>query len=146
MTLDDDAESWDVPIVGYLVDQVWFSGRLYFIACDPASGWTVADLPQPIPTTKVAVGGTFTFTSSEGVEHSLDGGAPWAALVPVLELRRVRIDSARVDRRGTLQIGFANGAVLVVAPVDRFENWELVGPGTLWLAGTPGGGDPRLRL
>jgi hypothetical protein len=143
MTLDPDADRWDLPIVGFRVSQIWFSGQLYVIAENDRSGWTLADFPKPIPSTKIGFGGPFIYRSPV-LEHALDARAPWATLVPVLELRGSRVASATADRQGQLNVVFEDGTSLSAGPDERYENWDLAGPESLILAAPPGGGDPRI--
>jgi hypothetical protein len=144
MVLDPDAERWELPLVGFRVSDIWFSGQLYVIAYDDRSGWTFADFPKGAPRTQVAFGGAFVFTSSQKVDVHLDAAQPWETLVPVLALRGVRITSAIADRQAALEIVFDDGSSLRAGPDDHYENWEIAGPDALNLVSPPGGGDPRI--
>ncbi len=76
--------------------------------------------------------------------YELDGEGPWSALIPLLELRHVRIAEAHADAHGRLFLGLADSSSLTAGTDPSYENWEVSGPGPLILASPPGGGDPRL--
>jgi len=144
MELDPDADRWDLPIVGFRVYDIWFSGRLYVIAYGENSGLTLADFPKVPLRTQIAFGGPFVLSLPDGAEHYLDAAEPWETLVTVLGLRGACIASAQTDRGGILRIHFENGSSLVAGPHPQYENWEVAGPGALYLVVPPGGGDPRV--
>jgi hypothetical protein len=138
---DPNADFWPLPIVGFEVQEVWFSGQLYVIAYGEGG-----DMRRGLqaPRTQIALGGAFLLRSSEGVEHRLDGGDSWETLVPVLGLRRARVVEATADREGVLEIRFEDGSAISAGPDPQYENWEISGPAGLNLAAPPGGGDPRI--
>ncbi len=140
MELDPNADSWQLPIVGFEVIEIWFSGIVYVVAYgqgDPTRGIAA-------PNTKIGLGGAFVLRAADGVEHRLDGSEPWSTLTPLLSLRHSEICSACADRESVLRIEFSDGAVISAGPDPQYENWDLQGPDGLWLVAPPGGGDPRI--
>jgi len=137
----DDPEEWRLPIDGFEVTDVWFSGQLYVIA------YGVGDVRRGVaaPRTQIALGGPFRLRTADGRKHDLDAGESWGTLVPVLSLRHARVTAATGNRTGSLVVTFDDGSELSVEPDPRYENWELNGPGALHLVSPPGGGDPRVR-
>jgi hypothetical protein len=140
VALDPDADGWQLPIVGFEVCDVWFSGQLYVIA------YGDGDLKRglPAPRTQIALGGPFLLRSSDGNEHRLNAEEPWDTLVPVLSLRHAHVVAAAATRNGALGIRFEDGSALSAEPDPHYENWAMSGPEGLNLVAPPGGGDPRI--
>jgi hypothetical protein len=88
MPLDPDANEWDLPIRGFLVTDVRFSGELYVIAYGEGAD---SALPKGPPRTQIRLGGPFGLSLSGGIEHRLNAEDPWDTLVPVLALRAARV-------------------------------------------------------
>jgi hypothetical protein len=136
MTHDPDAQSWELPVAGLQVVELWLGFQLYLIA----QGAKGDDRRM-----QINIGGLFTFEVPDGTAHRLDPGHdPWSSFVPMLGLQHVGITSAVADRTATLRVRYSDGAALSVGPHPKYENWEVVGPDKLYLVAPPGGGDPRI--
>ena len=133
------SESWELPIVGYEVLEVWFSGQVYLIAY----GEKGAD-ESVAPRTGISFGGKFLYMGAKMEQVVLDAEAPWSTLCALLNLRHVRITAARADNGGHLKLRFQDGSIIKAGPDQQYENWGVSGPGHLMLAAPPGGGDPRI--
>jgi Family of unknown function (DUF6188) len=140
MSIDADPEQWALPIVGFEVLQVWFSGETYLIVYGTKTDAAVTEAPHA----QLSFGGAFRLLEPNGTLHFLDGGGPWEALVQVLSLRHAVIESATADRQGHLVVRFEPGFVITAEPDPQYEAWGMSGPGSLILACPPGGGDPRI--
>jgi len=141
VSLHEDRPYWDLPIIGFEVLEVMFSGRLAVFAY--GEGGSPGD---PAPRTQIALGGPFIFVTPGGEQQHLDGGGDWQNLTGLLCLRGSRVETAQAARDGGLIITFDNLAGLVAAPDAKYENWEISGPGRLNLVSPPGGGDPRIAV
>lgn len=139
MDLDSDAEIWQLPIIGFEVLEVWFSGELYLTAYGDRAG----KREDAAPITRIRLGGPFTYQAEDGTDHRIVGDGPWSEAIPLLDLRRAKITEATADRHGNLALRFSNGSAIFAAPDPQYENWGLSGPGRLSLYAPPGGGDPR---
>ncbi|MBN6037710.1 DUF6188 family protein [Amycolatopsis sp. 195334CR] len=80
------------------------------------------------------------FRDAAGNQHELTPGAG-AALAPILDLFGKKITTVEVRERGTLHLGFDNGAELVVSPHPDYESWHLTGHGVDGITVGPGGED-----
>jgi hypothetical protein len=127
------SKGWKIPIAGYEVSEVRLGAQTYLILYGPE-----ADRVQ------FRFGGDAKLLGADGLSVSLDGEGAWEQLVPVLQLRRQRLDDVAVGSDGRIQLSFEHGISLIVAPDPAYENWELSGPGDLNLVCPPGGGDPRI--
>ena len=135
---DSDSGPWPLPIVGFEVYDVWFSGQLYVIAYgDPPPG------ERRPPRAQIAFGGEFVYQRQDGQGAQLDAQKPWETAVSLLSLRHARVIRAVADREGNLEIVFDNGSSLIAGPDERYENWTVSGAGFSVIA-PPGGGDPRI--
>jgi hypothetical protein len=134
VTGDGNGDSLTLPVDGFEVCDVWFSGQLYVIAYGARDTSGAAEAPR----TQLALGGAFTFREANGREHRLNAEEPWEALVPILSLRHKTVASAVATRRGVLNVVFDDGSAIVVASDPRYENWEMTGPGALLVVCTPG--------
>jgi hypothetical protein len=139
----DDVNEWRLPIEGYEVTDVWFSGQLSVIAYDSANH-SKRGIAVPGEHTRIAFGGPFRLRTAHGHEHDLNAEEPWDTLIPVLALRHHHVIAATATRTGSLVVSFDDGAALSAEPDPRYENWELSGPGNIYLVAPPGGGDPRI--
>jgi hypothetical protein len=140
MNIDTGGEQWDLPIVGFEVLEVWFSGEAYLIVYGNRADSALTEAPHA----RLSLGGSFSLVEPDGRRCSLDATGPWEALVPLLSLRHAAIESAITDRDGHLEVRFEPGFVLAVEPQPRYEAWGMSGPASLILACPPGGGDPRI--
>lgn len=139
MSLTDRGLYWDLPIIGFEVLQVLFSGRLAI------SAYGQAFTGEAAPTTQISLGGPFVYVTPESEELHLDASGDWQYLTPMLGLRGARIVQAQAGHESNLLITFENPLVaLIVVPDAKYENWEISGPGRLNLVSPPGGGDPRI--
>lgn len=80
------------------------------------------------------------FRDAAGTWHELTPGAG-AALAPILDLFQKKITTVEVQGRGTLRLGFDNGAELHVEPHQDYESWHLLGHGIEEILVGPGGED-----
>jgi hypothetical protein len=132
-------KSWQIPLAGFVVTDVWFSGRIGIVAYKaPRKG------DDSAPSARLWFGRPFTFRDGRGEIHNLDAGDPWKSLVPLFELRHQFIESAVVDDSSQIEVRFETGLILAAGSSPKYENWELSGPDGLNLVGMPGGGDPRI--
>jgi hypothetical protein len=138
--LDPNADSWELPVVGFAVTDIWFSGQVYVTAY----GRGDATKGIATPTARITLGGAFVLRSADGAEHRLSAEDAWITLTPLFSLRHSSIDRAIADRTGSLRVEFEDAASLWVGPHPRYENWEFTGPDGLYLVAPPGGGDPRI--
>ena len=87
----------------------------------------------------IRIGGKFLIETN-GVVVSFDPAGPAAGLGPALELGRERsVAQAIIRRTGDLVLTFNEGTVLTVPPDEKYEAWELSGPGGLLVVCVPGG-------
>ncbi len=79
-----------------------------------------------------------TLTTTDGVEHAIDGDE-LSTLMPLVRVVQRAVAVAHA-RGGTLTIGFDDGSSLRCPPDERYEAWEVVGgsPYSLVVC-TPGG-------
>ena len=140
MSPDPVVDLGHLPIVGFEVLEIWFSGQVYVIAYGEARDTGEA---KPALRAQIALGGAFALRSADGTEQQLNAEDPWETLTPLLRLRHASIASASADRAAVLQIGFADGTTLSVQPDPHYENWEVSGPG-FQIVAPPGGGDPLI--
>jgi Family of unknown function (DUF6188) len=134
-----DPEVWDLPIVGYEVVTVEFSGRIGVVAYG-----TRSEDESYAPSAGLYFGGGFLLHDQHGVLHSLDAESPWESLTPLLALRHRTVVLATADSRSHIEIQYDDGSKLIAGPQPPYENWELVGPRGLNLVAMPSGGDPRI--
>jgi len=132
-------EVWDLPIVGYRVVTIEFSGRIGIVAYG-----TRSEDERYAPSTGLYFGGGFVLNDHSGVTHSLDATLPWDSLTPLLALRHLTVVSASADADSHIEVKFDDGSSLFAGPQPPYENWELVGPRGLNLVGMASGGDPRI--
>lgn len=132
-------KSWDLPLAGFVVNDVWFSGRIGVVAYKTRrkGDWNA-------PRATLWFGGPFTFHDRSGQIHNLDAEAAWESLTVLFELRYQYIEAAVADDTSRIEVRFDRGDILGAGPHPQYENWELSGPGDLNLVGMPGGGDPRI--
>lgn len=130
---------WELPLAGFGVNDVWFSGRIGVVAYKSGGkgDWNA-------PRATLWFGGPFTLHDRSGAAHNLDAGAPWESLTVLFQLRHHVIQSATADDLSRIEVRFDTGYRLAAGPDPQYENWELSGPGDLNLVGMPGGGDPRI--
>jgi hypothetical protein len=88
---------------------------------------------------ELRIGDTFTFTTADGVEKSLQPEENPAGLGPVLGCTRTAVKSATAVEDGRLEMSFADGSSLHVAPSSACEAWELTGPQGSKIVSMPGG-------
>jgi hypothetical protein len=134
MALKEHTEGWLVPVGGYELLTVQFSGRLSLtVYGDGGKDCTIA------------LEGPFTLRTADGYDHRFDAEQDWPQLTPVLSLRHDRVTELRVSRDGRLDVAFDSGGALQAPPDPHYESWEITGPDDLNLVCPPGGGDPRIR-
>jgi Family of unknown function (DUF6188) len=134
MAMNEQDDGWSVPVSGYELLTVEFSGRLSLtVYGDGGKSCTIA------------LEGQFTLRTADGNDRRLDAEQDWSQLTPVLSLRHAGVAELRASRDGDLDVAFDNGALLQASPDPRYESWEISGPGDLNLVCPPGGGDPRIR-
>jgi hypothetical protein len=85
----------------------------------------------------VRIEGTFAILD-QGRVHRLTPAA-LKELGPAVGLFGQVVRSATASARGELEIAFEDGRVLSVQPDDRYEAWEIYGPGGMRAVCTPGG-------
>ena len=139
MQTTPEPEAWDLPIVGYEVATVEFSGRIGVIAYGSRS-----EGERFAPSVGLYFGGRFVLHDQDGTIHSLDATMPWDQLTPLLALRHKTVVSAAADAGSHIDVTFDDGSSLAAGPQPPYENWELVGPRGLNLVAMPSGGDPRI--
>jgi Family of unknown function (DUF6188) len=81
--------------------------------------------------------------------HSSDEAWLWASRLDKSTIKQLVMHEARVQRaaatqQAALRIDFDDGFSLVNPPKENVEAWELRGPGSVLLVGTPGGGPPAV--
>ncbi len=133
------SKTWDLPLAGFAVTDIWFSGRIGVVAYK-----TRRKGDRNAPKATVWFGGPFSLRDRNGVVHDLDAGADWTSLTALFELRHQFIESATADDSSSIEVYFELGYRLTAGPVPQYENWELSGPGDINVVGMPGGGDPRI--
>jgi hypothetical protein len=89
MELEEMADGWRIPVVGWTVIEITFSGSIYISAYGESPGGG-----QAAPETAITLAGDFTYTDQSGVQHYLTGDRAWEALVPLLSLRYARVASS----------------------------------------------------
>lgn len=136
-----DPGPWQLPIIEFEINDVWFSGEIYLIGYgEPSPGERTASRTQ------IRFGGTFVHHTAEGQDVQIDASGSWQSAISLLDLRHARITAATATQDGRLRISFSDGSRLEADPDPRYENWEVSGPGGLNLVAPPGGGDPRISL
>jgi Family of unknown function (DUF6188) len=123
----------EVPLAGFVVTDIWFSGRIRLIAAKPSSRGG-----NPLQV-KIWFGGPLTFRGESGRVHDLDAGGAWEFLIALFELRHQVIESAVADEASRIQICFELGQILAAETQPQDENWGLLGPDGLHLVGMPTG-------
>ncbi len=89
------------------------------------------------------IAGPFRYRSARTV-RVLDPQGPRSALGPALNLVGAAVAAAQVFRDGDLTVSFADDRSLEVSPLERFEAWQVTGPG--FLAVCRPGGEPSVWL
>jgi len=88
---------------------------------------------------EVVIEAPFELVDNDG-GHRLDPGDR-AGLGPVLALFPGTVVSILAGPDSVLEVTFAGGARISVAPHPAYEAWSIVGPGTDLVVCPPGGGD-----
>jgi hypothetical protein len=130
---------WDLPIIGYQVATVEFSGRIGVVAYG-----TRSEGERFAPSARLCFGGSFVLSDQAGTRHNLNAEFGWEALTGLLNLRHRTVVSAVADDDSHIEVTFDDGSKLIAGPDPAYENWELDGPRGLNLVAMPGGGDPRI--
>lgn len=87
----------------------------------------------------VTIEDEYTFTTGAGERYSTADGQE-TVLVAALEAGvATPVTCVDVDDHGGLSLGVAGG-LLQVAPCERFESWNVVGPHRQRVVSMPGGG------
>lgn len=139
MPLSEDFVCWELPVSGFEVTEIDFGGRIAIHAHGKR-----AEGERYAPTMKLAIGATFTYVESDGTTHQLNAEESWDTLTSLFKLRHRLVDSASADNESNIEFRFDDGSQLLAGPDQRYESWELVGPGNLNLIGFPNRGDPRI--
>lgn len=127
------ATACDVPLAGFVVTDIWFSGHIRILACRPnAAGGPPLEI-------QLWFRGPLTFRDETGRIHDLDARDPWEFLISLFELRHQVIESAMVDESGRIQICFELGQALAAEAHAQCENWGMVGLDGLNLVALPHG-------
>lgn len=126
-------------LVGARVERTAFDHqvRLVLRRTDPASAAGAVDGAGAVDA-ELVVETPFLFRSPAGGWLGLVPGSG-VSLAPVLGLFERSITSVEVGDRGTLTLGFTDGAGLRVPPDPRFESWHLTGRGVAPVTVGPGG-------
>jgi hypothetical protein len=85
------------------------------------------------------IGDIFTFTTVDGVEKLVRPEEDPAGLGPVLACTRTTVEAATAVEDGNLELSFADGSSLRVAPSPAYEAWEFAGPRESRIVCMPGG-------
>jgi hypothetical protein len=145
----DGPGPWELPIGGFEVLHMTFGAYLVDIFAYVFGGATV----------QLRFAGPFTFLDPPDVENELDPQTDaWAALGVLFALRHDVIKSATATADSRLDVVFESGRELRSGPHEKYENWEIHGPGfmligaatetRIWEKDRPGStvtirGDPR---
>lgn len=89
--------------------------------------------------TTVRAQGFITYRDIGGAVHEVDPEGDPRSLGPLLEIARSVVSAASAAEDGTLAVVFRSGAVLQVAPDERYESWVLTGRSGFMVVCTPGG-------
>ena len=128
----------DIPIVGFEIVEVWFSGRTYLIAYGQGELGV-----REAPRRQIALGSKFRLSARGASPVRLDAGGDWADLRPLFSLRHRTVAVAAVSASGDLHLEFDDGSSLDATCDDRYQAWEVAGTGSINLV-APRGGDPRV--
>ena len=139
MPADVDFGGLDIPIVGFEIVEVWFSGRTYLIAYGHGELGV-----KEAPRSQIGLSGKFRLSCRGASAVRLDAGGDWADLSPLFSLRHRTVAVAAVSASGDLHLEFDDDSSLDATSDDRYEAWEVAGPGSINLVAPPGGGDPRV--
>jgi hypothetical protein len=112
---------------GLTIHQLRLGYQLELLASD--AGWR----DDPL---SVVIEAPFSVTG-DGETTTADPQDPSSLGMAVKLLHRV-VDDVSVDG-GTLRMSFTDGTLLVVPPLDRYEAWNISGPGSQLVICTPGG-------
>lgn len=124
---------WTLPVVGFEIQAVTFTGTVQVVAF-AFGGEKCA----------ITLIGAFELREPDGRVHSLNASSQaWERLVVLLSLRHDTIAVATVTADSNVVVELASGRAIVAGPNERYENWEISGPGEIDLLAAVGGGDPR---
>ncbi|WP_035750431.1 DUF6188 family protein [Arthrobacter sp. 35W] len=116
---------WELPVADEPVTQLRID---YAITLLFANGLTLR-IEQP-----------FGLSTRSGEDHVVDPEGGVAQLLPVLGLRRATATKGTAFVDGHLDLWFADGRRLTVPPGDKYEAWQVSGPGKLLIVSVPSGG------
>jgi hypothetical protein len=117
---------WKLPVVGFAVDMLWFTYPFVVIAHGEGGKHLKAQL-----------NGAFDYHDPATADLRLNAETDsWETLAVLFALRQDRIERAHVSTASALRIEFASGRSLSANPDDRYDGWELVGPG-FYIVGSP---------
>ncbi len=117
---------WLIPLTGRLLSRVIVGYGLTLEFLDP--------LEEQI---SVLIAGNFHLASDRG-NVLLTCNQP-TDLGPVLGLIGRSVETARAHKDGRLELNFAAGARICVAPADNYESWNVTGARWLRIVCMPGG-------
>lgn len=123
MTLVESDGGWVLPLAGCQVTRCTFD---YSVALLFDSGF------------EVTVESAFVLREGDGGDVRLVPGDP-QTLAPALTVWQRTAAYAFAHEDGRLELRFADGGVIGVPSGDRYEAWNLTGPGGLLVVSLPGG-------
>lgn len=87
----------------------------------------------------IRIGGEFAFRESDGRGWRLRPEDDASLLGPALRMFGLTVDHAEAYKDGTLEVAFADGSDLRVAPDPAVEAWEFAGERGVRIVSLPGG-------
>jgi hypothetical protein len=133
---EKNAEFWTIPARGYVVQMlsIDFAVKLLLASADESDDHAWVSIETP-----------FTYTDAEGQSAAHDPQGIRSELGPVLDCFNGTVERLLVwkpDAR--LDLGFTDGSRIEVVAVEKYEAWDVTGPGSLKFVCTPGGGEPAI--
>jgi hypothetical protein len=86
--------------------------------------------------------GVFSYVGHNGHAHMLNPDGDATDLAPILRLRRLTATDGAAFKDGRLEMGFEDGSQISVPADQRYEAWNISGPGGpdgLKIVSMPGG-------
>ena len=87
----------------------------------------------------IRIDGEFAVRGTDGRTWRLRPADDATALAPALRLFGLTVDRAEAHKDGTLEVAFADGSGLRIAPDPSSEAWEFAGEQGVRVVSLPGG-------
>jgi hypothetical protein len=122
-------DRWVLPISGYVVIRCCISQDLEIVLSGSAQ----------LDSAMIDIARSFELVDQDGRSWPLRADSAAQTLAPVLQIIGLTVKQADVLKDGTLEMAFADGTRLRVAPDPDFEAWEFTGERGAKAVSLPGG-------